>query len=219
MSAITTRVTQRIVTELNYGGQISLVALSQTIKDALYELYEKTGMVKLEISKISEIAGQKEYSVPDLSSESTGRIVRLDSLYRLVYDSNGSEVSRALISPYLYDVRSTADETASLASIGLKIILASASSENRADGLLPVAVAAFGVDDYIPSMHLTDAEIAVTAKSMQTLCGNTGKPWSDTRRAETAGLAFADAISRIKSKEIRGNVTRSLGMRCTSKFV
>lgn len=215
MEAIKTRAIQRIVTELTYGGQIAMPIIEAAIEDALYELYEKTEMVKIELTPIDEVLDQKEYTVPACS----GRICRICDLYQMSYDAEGNEVSRSAINPAFFDVGIKTDGTASVGSIEVVIALASKSTRSYAGGLLPVAVMAFGIEDYVPGMHITDASIAVTAKAMQLLAENTGKPWSDARKALAEESIFSNAVARIRYKAMRGNTGRGLKMNCTSNFL
>lgn len=219
MSEIHVKAVRRAVSELAYGGQISIPVIDSAVRDAFFALYESTEMAAIELNAINEISGQSEYALPALAQESDSRICRLSELYRASYDSTGAETSRILIHPSLYRLALKTDKTASIASVSEVLVLRAKSSRTYANGLIPVAVVAFGIDNYIPSMHLTDSEMAVCAKVIQILASNTGKPWTDARKATASGETYENAISRIKYKVMRGNTGVGLRMNCTSQFV
>jgi len=212
-ATVTTKAIARIVTGLKSGGQIAMPIIEAEVAAALDALYEATEMIKLELATIDEVAGTSEYALSLLSGEATARVCRIDRLYRMTYDSEGAETSRTLLSPLTYDIGLTTDETGTLSGISEVIALASDSPTTLVGGLLPVAVCAFGVDGFIPTMHFADAEIAVAGKAISMLAKQTGKPWSDTRTALAEANNFDAAVGRIRHKVLRANTSRGLAMK------
>ena len=217
-ATITTKAIARIVTGIRNGGQIAMPVIEVAVASALDALYEATEMVKLELAAIDEVAGMSEYVLSTLEGEATGRVCRIAQLYRMAYDSEGAETSRTLLNPLSYEVGLTTDETGTIAGIREVIALATKSPATLAGGLLPVAVCAWSVDDFIPTMHYADAEKAIASKAIQELASQTGKPWSDTRTALAEGSAFDAAVGRIRHKVLRANTSRGLAMK-PQKFI
>jgi hypothetical protein len=219
MGAIKTLALERVVTGIRNGGQIGLPIIEAAVERALDAVYEATEMIKAELTKISEVVDQQEYALTPPAVASSGRLCRIDRLYRISYDAGDTESSRTLIDPALYSVGISVDETAAIASISEVLALNWKPSKAATDSLLPIGVLAFTVDDFIPSMHSSDAHAAITAHAIAELSGNTGKPWADSRKALIEQQNFNAAISRIRYKTLRGNTGRGLAMKCTGSFV
>lgn len=219
MGQIKTRVTERIVMGLVHGGKIPMPIIDASISDAIDYLYEQTEIVKADLSPISEVAGQRDYDIPDFSTDGGGRICRVLALYRVSRDSNGVELSRRAINPAFYKIGLKTNETASVSSISTKLTLYSPPSSSATDSLILEAVMAFAVDDYISPMHLDDAEVAIASRAMRVLSMDTGKPWSSLQKSQVEELRCLNAIARIRYKETRGNTGREVRMVCSESFV
>ena len=214
MSVITNRVVERIVTGMNFGGQIPRPIINELMADALDGLYELTGIVKVELP-IDEVADECQYDLPVMD---TGRICRTEALHRITF-KDAVEVSRVALDEGSYAIGVKVDATASLGSIQEIINMSTKSSVTQAGGLCLVVVAAFPSDDFIPSMHAADAEIAVASKVMEMLSLNTGKPWSNVNKATTEAGSYARATNRMRIKTARGNTSRDLTMRSSVSFI
>ena len=219
MGAIKTSALNRIVTGIRNGGQIGTPIIESSIERALDSVYEKTELIKAEMTKISEVVDQQEYELTPPATASNGRMCRIDRLYRMTYNDAGTETGRTLIDESLYSVGFSVDETATIDSISNVLAINWKPSVGAANSLMPIGVLAFTVDDFIPPVHSLDAELAITAYVISELSSNSGKPWSDSRTAMVERDNFDSAISRIRHKALRGNTGRSIGIKCPNSFV
>ncbi len=273
MGAISTRVKNRVISGLRYGGQISTAVIDEHIEAVLDEIYSRTEVARYDLPAIDETEGVTKYELPDLLGTPAGfRVCRILSVCRVSYvqwaigaggpdgygvgalvahegsfyvcgvenelnDNAGYEPGTAPGATYWTLTTSAEPETVSRiylndddynldAAVGddgdadAQVLTLKAKSPADGTGTLVVrVVASFSDDSYFPASYSRDIELAATARIMEFLCSESGKPWSDANRAVLEERKFRGALNRLRSKSLQRGTGRSTRCRATQSFI
>jgi hypothetical protein len=216
-TAIADRIKQQIVLGLKNGGRIPMPMITAEIGWAIDQLFEETEMSLVELTPIVEVVDATEYTLATGITAASARIVRMHSLYR-----NRPTVNdvRTLLNPQFYRVDNVIADTATPTPVLSLILDDLYPSSSILDTLVPVVVMGFQSEDYIPQMHLSDAEKALTALVKQTFLSQTSKQWGGSPGQALAEFqTYSAAVSRIKHKVLRGSTGSGLIMRTPTRFI
>ena len=218
MGAIATRVKNRVITGLKYGGQIPVPAIDAHLAAIFDELYSRTEVARYDLPAIDEVEGTDEYTLPDLAGTPAGfRVCRILSVCRVTYDDDSAIDSRTYLDGSAYDL------DAAIGVDGLadsQILTLHVKSPADGTGTLVVrVVASFSDDSFFPSAYARDIELAATSRLFDFLCSEAGKPWADSNRAVLEERKFRGALNRLRSKSLQRATGRSTACRARYPFI
>lgn len=218
MGAISTRVKNRVISGLRYGGQIPSLAIEDHITAVFDEIYSRSEVARFDLPAIDETEGGTEYTLPGLPGDPAGfRVCRILSVCRVTYDDDDEIASRIFFDGTGYDLDAAIGEGGDAED---QVVTLKVGSPADGTGTLVVRVAAsFSDETYFPAVYSRDVEVATTARVFEFLCSESGKPWSDSNRVVREERLYRGALNRLRSKSLQRGTGRATRCRATYSFI